>query len=159
MKSTALAKKISQLILDKKGEDVKILDIRKLTNISDYFVIASASSDTQVKAIADFISKETKKIDERPWHNEGMTNMNWVLLDFVDVVVHIFLTESRKFYNLEGLWADADVTEVIDEPKPVKKTIKKAVTEETDGEEKTNDKPVKAKRKSKKSEEAADDVE
>jgi len=152
MKSTALAKKISQLILDKKGEDVKILDIRKLTNISDYFVIASASSDTQVKAIADYISKETKKIDERPWHNEGMTNMNWVLLDFVDVVVHIFLTESRKFYNLEGLWADADVTEVIDEPKPVKKTIKKAVTEETDGEEKTSDKPVKAKRKTKKTE-------
>ncbi len=159
MKSTALANKISQLILDKKGEDVKILDIRKLTNISDYFVIASASSDTQVKAIADHISKETKKIDERPWHNEGMTNMNWVLLDFVDVVVHIFLTESRKFYNLEGLWADADVTEVTDEPKPVKKTIKKAVTEETDGEEKTSDKPVKAKRKSKKSEEAADDAE
>lgn len=159
MKSTALANKISQLILDKKGEDVKILDIRKLTNISDYFVIASASSDTQVKAIADFISKETKKIDERPWHNEGMTNMNWVLLDFVDVVVHIFLTESRKFYNLEGLWADADVTEVIDEPKPVKKTIKKAVTEETDGEEKTSDKPVKAKRKTKKSEVSDEDAE
>ncbi len=159
MKSTALAKKISQLILEKKGEDVKILDIRKLTNISDYFVIASASSDTQVKAIADFISKETKKIDERPWHNEGMTNMNWVLLDFVDVVVHIFLTESRKFYNLEGLWADADVTEVIDEPKPVKKTIKKAVTEETDGEEKTSDKPVKAKRKTKKSEVSDEDAE
>ncbi len=149
MKSEALAKKISQLILDKKGEDVKILDIRNLTNISDYFVIASASSDTQVKAIADHISKEAKKIDEKPWHNEGMTNMNWVLLDFVDVVVHIFLTESRKFYNLEGLWADADVTEVKDEPKPLKKTSKKADSEETDGEEKT---PVKAKRKSKKSE-------
>lgn len=153
MKSTTLAKKISQLILDKKGEDVKILDIRELTNISDYFVIASASSDTQVKAIADHISKETKKIDEKPWHNEGMTNMNWVLLDFVDVVVHIFLTESRKFYNLEGLWADAEVTEVED--KPV--TRKKASKEETEGEDKLNDgiedKPVKAKRQTKKKKE------
>lgn len=146
MKSTALAKKISQLILDKKGEDVKILDIRELTNISDYFVIASASSDTQVKAIADHISKETKKIDEKPWHNEGMTNMNWVLLDFVDVVVHIFLTESRKFYNLEGLWADAEITDVED--KPVKS--KKAAKEEIEGEDKLHDgvedKPVKAKK-------------
>jgi len=142
MKSTALAKKISQLILDKKGEDVKILDIRNLTNISDYFVIASASSDTQVKAIADHISKETKKIDERPWHNEGMTNMNWVLLDFVDVVVHIFLTESRKFYNLEGLWADAEVTEVED--KPVK--TKKAAKEEIEDKDELNEKPVKSKK-------------
>ncbi len=162
MKSTALANKISQLILDKKGEDVKILDIRKLTNISDYFVIASASSDTQVKAIADHISKETKKIDERPWHNEGMTNMNWVLLDFVDVVVHIFLTESRKFYNLEGLWADAEVTEVQDtlDAKPVKR--KKAVKEENDVEENSDElteKPVKAKRKTKKSEVADEDAE
>ncbi|MBS1492354.1 MAG: ribosome silencing factor [Bacteroidetes bacterium] len=158
MKSTALAKKISQLILDKKGEDVKILDIRNLTNISDYFVIASASSDTQVKAIADHISKETKKIDEKPWHNEGMSNMNWVLLDFVDVVVHIFLTESRKFYNLEGLWADAEVTEVKDEPKPVRKTSKKADADVTEVDETTSDKPVKAKRKSKKSEVADEEV-
>lgn len=150
MKSTTLAKKISQLILEKKGEDVKIMDIRELTNISDYFVIASASSDTQVKAIADHISKETKKIDERPWHNEGMTNMNWVLLDFVDVVVHIFLTESRKFYNLEGLWADAEVTDVQDKlnDKPVKS--KKAAKEEVDIEDDLNDKPVKKKKTAKK---------
>lgn len=129
MKSEALAKKISKLILEKKGEEVKILDIRKLTNISDYFVIASASSDTQVKAIADHISRETKKIDERPWHNEGMTNMNWVLLDFVDVVAHIFLTDSRKFYNLEGLWADAEVTDVVDKPAPRKRVSKKKSAE------------------------------
>jgi ribosome-associated protein len=135
MKSEALAKKISKLILEKKGEDVKILDIRKLTNISDYFVIASASSDTQVKAIADHISKETKKMDERPWHNEGMTNMNWVLLDFVDVVAHIFLTESRKFYNLEGLWADAEITDVVDEPKKPRKTSKKKTAGTEDEEE------------------------
>jgi ribosome-associated protein len=114
MNSTDLAKKISELILERKGEDVRILDIRKLTTVADYFVVCSASSDTQVKAIADHIMKETKKIDEKPWHNEGYSNLNWVLLDFVNVVCHIFLPEVRKFYNLEGLWADAEVTEVQD---------------------------------------------
>jgi len=152
MDSTALAKKISQLILEKKGEDVKIMDIRKLTNISDYFVVCSASSDTQVKAIADFVSKETKKIDEKPWHNEGLTNMNWVLLDFVDVVVHIFLTESRKFYNLEGLWADAEVTDVQDAPaeKPVKSKSKKADAEVTDTQNTSDDKIIAKPKKTKK---------
>ncbi|MBS1513983.1 MAG: ribosome silencing factor [Bacteroidetes bacterium] len=112
--STELAKKISKLIIEKKGAEVRILDIRKLTTVSDYFVVCTASSDTQVKAIADHIMKETKKMDEKPWHNEGYSNLNWVLLDFVDVVAHIFLPDVRKFYNLEGLWADAEVTEVED---------------------------------------------
>ena len=78
-------------------------------------MICSASSDTQVKAISDFIKEETKKIDERPWHNEGYENLSWVLLDFVDVVAHIFLEDTRRFYNLEGLWADADVKELKDD--------------------------------------------
>lgn len=125
-KSTALAKKISKLMIDKKGEDVKIMNISELTTMTDYFVVCSASSDTQVKAIADHISRETKKIDERPWHSEGYTNMNWILLDFVDVVAHIFITDVRKFYNLEGLWADAEVTDVEDKPVTRKAASKKA---------------------------------
>lgn len=127
--STALAKKISKLMIDKKAEDIKIMDIRNLTTVADYFVVCSASSDTQVKAIADHISKETKKMDERPWHSEGLTNMNWILLDFVDVVAHIFITDVRKFYNLEGLWADAEVTEVVDKPAPRKRAVKKNTPE------------------------------
>lgn len=115
MNSEKLAFKISDLMLGKKGNGIKILDLRKLTTVTDYFVICSASSDTQVKAISDFIKEETKKIDERPWHNEGYTNLSWVLLDFVDVVAHIFLEDTRKFYNLEGLWADAVITEIKDE--------------------------------------------
>ncbi|MBL8008570.1 MAG: ribosome silencing factor [Ignavibacteria bacterium] len=115
MNSEKLAYKISDLMLRKKGIGIKILDLRKLTTVTDYFVICSASSDTQVKAISDFIKEETKKIDERPWHNEGYTNLSWVLLDFVDVVAHIFLEDTRKFYNLEGLWADAVITEIKDE--------------------------------------------
>ncbi len=115
MDSKKLAFKIADLILNKKGSRILVMDLKKLTTVTDFFVICSASSDTQVKAITDHVKEETKKINERAWHNEGYANLSWVLLDFVDVVVHIFLEDTRKFYNLEGLWADADITEVKDE--------------------------------------------
>lgn len=114
MDSKKLAKKITDLMVQKKGENIKILDLRKLTSVTDFFVICSASSDVQNKAIADFIVEETKKLGQKPWHNEGYGNLSWVLLDFVDVVVHIFLSESRRFYNLEGLWGDAEITIIKD---------------------------------------------
>lgn len=110
-----LAEYISKLILQKKGEDIQIFDLRKITSITDFFVICTASSDVHTKAIADFISEETKKKGYKPWHSEGYTNLNWVLIDFVDVVVHIFLKETRKYYNLEGLWGDAEITYIKDE--------------------------------------------
>jgi len=115
MDSKELAQHISEMMLQKKGNKVVIMDLRKLTTVTDFFVICSATSDTQVKAISDFIKEGTKKIDERPWHNEGYANLSWVLLDFVNVVVHIFLEDTRKFYNLEGLWADAEIKEIKDE--------------------------------------------
>jgi ribosome-associated protein len=102
----------AELILQKKGTGIKILNLTGKTSVTDYFVICSASSDVQVKAIADHVLKETKKIGERVWHDEGYTGLSWVLLDFVDVVVHIFSEESRKFYNLEGLWGDAEITDI-----------------------------------------------
>jgi ribosome-associated protein len=114
MESKKLAKYIADLIIQKKGEDIKILDLRKLTPVTDFFVICSASSDVQNKAIADFIVEEAKKLGQKPWHNEGYGNLSWVLLDFVDVVVHIFLSETRRFYNLEGLWGDAGITNIKD---------------------------------------------
>ena len=114
MDSNKLAEKIADLILQKKGEDIKIMDLRKLTGVTDFFVVCSSSSDVQNKAIADFIIEETKKIGQKPWHNEGYGNLSWVLLDFVDVVVHIFLGETRRFYNLEGLWGDAEIKVVSD---------------------------------------------
>ncbi len=110
-----LAEYISKLILQKKGEDIQIFDLRKITSITDFFVICTATSDVNAKAIADYISEETKKKGYKPWHSEGYTNLSWVLLDFVDVVVHIFLKETRKYYNLEGLWGDADITYIKDE--------------------------------------------
>lgn len=114
MDSKKLAKAIGKLIVEKKGTDVKIFDLRKLTAITDFFVICSASSDVQVKAISDNLIKGMKDQGENPWHNEGYTNLSWVLVDFVDVVVHIFLNDTRKFYDLEGLWADAEITTVKD---------------------------------------------
>ena len=114
MESNELVNYITELILQKKGSDVLVLNLKKQTTVTDYFIICSASSDVQIKAIADNIIKETKKIGQKPWHNEGYNNLSWVLLDFVDVVVHIFLDNVRKFYNLEGLWGDAEITEIKD---------------------------------------------
>lgn len=114
MKPKDLAVKIADLMLAKKASGIVIMDLRKLTAMTDYFVICSASSDIQVKSIADHIREETSKLNERAWHNEGYSNLSWVLLDFVNVVAHIFLEDTRKFYNLEGLWADAVFREVKD---------------------------------------------
>lgn len=114
MDSKELAHLTAKLIQNKKGENIKILDLTNLTPVTDFFVICTATSEPQVKAIADHVSEETRKKMERPWHSEGYQNLSWVLLDYVNVVVHIFLPESRKFYNLEGLWGDAVITEVKD---------------------------------------------
>jgi ribosome-associated protein len=112
--SKKLALKLANLALSKKAEDIKILDLRKLTAITDFFVICTAFSDTQVAAVADAVMEGSKKIGEKVWHKEGMSQKSWVLLDFVDVVVHIFLRDTRNFYGLEKLWGDAEVTEISD---------------------------------------------
>ena len=102
-----------QSILDKKGEQVVSLDLRQIKeSVTDYFIICEASSTTQVKAIADnVIEKVREHSGEMPWHKEGMENLEWVLIDYVSVVVHIFLRETRSHYMLEELWADAVATE------------------------------------------------
>ncbi|MEM9022423.1 MAG: ribosome silencing factor [Bacteroidota bacterium] len=96
-------------IEEKKGVDIAQLDLRKISNaVSDFFVICHGNSNTQVKAIADAVVEEVwKATGEKPWHKEGLENAEWILLDFVDVVVHIFQKDAREFYNLEDLWADA----------------------------------------------------
>ncbi len=98
---------ITDLIKSKKGYDIKILDLRKLSSIADYFVICSADSDRQVKAIADEIDKKLSEQGIKSFHKEGYEALNWILLDYFDVVVHIFKVESRLYYNLERLWGDA----------------------------------------------------
>ncbi len=120
-----LTEKISDLIFSKKGSNVKILDLRKLTTIADYFVICSADSDVQVKAISDAVDEGLSSEGIKYWHKEGYSALNWVLIDYVDVVVHIFRNEARNFYNLEKLWGDAPTIAVEDsalKPQTVKKT-------------------------------------
>ena len=88
------------------------MDVRGLSSITDYFVICSGDSEPQVKAIADNIRKGTPK---KPNHLEGYENLNWVLMDYFDVVVHVFGKNDRDYYNIEKLWADAPITEFTDE--------------------------------------------
>lgn len=115
MDSKILALKLAEFALTKKAEDIKILDLRKITTIADFFVICTAHSEPQVKAVADAILEGAKKDGETVWHKEGTNMKSWVLLDFVDVVVHVFLKDTRSFYSLEKLWGDAQITEVTDE--------------------------------------------
>ena len=114
MESIDLTNKITDLIFNKKGTDVKILNLIKLTTMADYFIICSADSEPQVKAIADEIEKKLRDEGIKVWHKEGYRALNWVLLDYVDVVVHIFKKDAREFYNLEKLWGDAEITEAED---------------------------------------------
>ncbi len=107
MNSTELAHKISDIIFTKKGYNVLAIDLRKLVTFTDYFVVCSADSDTQVKAIADQVDKALSDEGIKCWHREGLKALSWVLLDYVDVVVHIFRKDAREYYNLEKLWGDA----------------------------------------------------
>jgi ribosome-associated protein len=108
----AAARVAAEAALSKKAENVVILDVRGLTTYADYFVIATGTSDRQVSAIADAIDEEMKKAGHDPIGVEGYTKGHWVLLDFGDVVAHVFYEEARMFYDIEGLWADARKIEV-----------------------------------------------
>ncbi len=113
-----LAKLLAKYSLEKKAVDVVLLDLRKLTPMTDFFVICSADSDVQVRAIVDHLRDKMKQRNIRPWHVEGYGQLRWVLIDFIDVVVHVFLKSAREFYNLEGLWGDAKIETVLDEAQP-----------------------------------------
>jgi len=101
-------------IEEKKGEEIKVLDLRKQQGaISDYFVICQANSNVQVAAVADSVQEFVfKKTGEKIYHHEGYDNANWILLDYFNVIVHVFQPQFREFYNLEELWADAEIVEV-----------------------------------------------
>lgn len=124
MKSPQLANAIAKLVLTKKAHDVVIMDLRPLTSMTDFFVVCSADSDTQIKAIADAVVEGTEKKGVPPWHKE-IGSLNWVLLDYSDVVLHIFHKTARSFYNLEKLWGDAKMKRVSDsKPQPSSRTRK-----------------------------------
>jgi ribosome-associated protein len=107
MTASRLAKRAAAIILDKLGDDVTVLDLRGRSPLADYFVIATANSTIHAQAIAEELALELKHEGERAHHSEGLENGLWVLLDYFDVVVHIFCGETRQFFGLERLWGDA----------------------------------------------------
>ncbi len=108
-KNSKLIKTIINAIQEKKGENIISLDLRKVNEaVADFFIICEASNQPQVRAIAEFVEQEMKKkCDEYPYRHEGLKNLQWVLIDYVNVVVHVMLPETRKFYKLEEMWSDA----------------------------------------------------
>lgn len=112
--SEILTDAIVEGILEVKGRNISVLNLKDIHNrVCDYFIICQADSNTQVNAIAGSVEEMVKKLTgERPYRKEGFENSEWILVDYVTVVVHIFQTEVRNFYNLESLWADADITEI-----------------------------------------------
>jgi len=97
-----------------KGNDIEILDLREIENtVCDYFVLCNGNSNTQVNAIVNSVQKTvSKELKDKPWHVEGNDNGEWVLMDYVDIVVHVFQKQIREFYNIEGLWGDAKITTI-----------------------------------------------
>jgi len=126
-RNSKLLKVIIKSIQDKKGEHIVSLDLRKISeSVSDFFVVCEAPSTVQVRAIADWIEVMVKQeCGEIPYKREGNGVAQWVLVDYVNVVVHVFLAETRKFYRLEEMWSDGIAQEEIDEEKP-KAASKKA---------------------------------
>lgn len=114
-KSERLVERVAELALSKKAENVVALDLRGLSSSCDFFVICHGLSDVQVKAIADAIRDGVRDDGEHVWHMEGYEARQWILLDYVDVVVHVFEAERRDYYQLERLWGDAPQRTFTDE--------------------------------------------
>ena len=112
-KNSKIFKAIINAIQEKKGENIVSLDLRKIPEaVADFFIICEASNNTQLRAIADFVEEDVKlKCDEAAYKHEGRQAQQWILIDYVNVVVHIMLPEPRKFYQLEEMWSDAPITE------------------------------------------------
>lgn len=116
MESYEIAVALAKALDSKKGQDIKVLKTEGLTTLADYFVLCTATSSTQVKAMSDACEEAVEKLGERAHHIEGHRGGTWLLMDFSSVVVHVFTDEARKFYDLERLWSDAqemDMSELL----------------------------------------------
>jgi ribosome-associated protein len=107
-----LLRRAAAAALSKKASDLVALDLRDLDGVSDYFLICSAGSDVQVKAVAEAVEEKLREAGERPWHVEGLEGRRWVLLDYVQMVVHVFHEKTRDYYMLDRLWGDARSVEL-----------------------------------------------
>ena len=101
-------------MLEKKALDVTIIDVRKITTLTDFFVLCTSESKPQTRAITDHIHQEMKKEAMKAWHIEGYQQLDWVLVDFVNIVAHVFSKDAREYYEFERLWADGKITRVKD---------------------------------------------
>ena len=112
-KSSKIIKTIIAAIQDKKGENIISLDLRKINEaVADFFIICEAGNQPQIRAIAENVERLVKEnCEEDPYHHEGLNTLQWVLIDYVNVVVHVMLSETRKFYKLEDMWSDAAAEE------------------------------------------------
>ncbi len=107
---------ITEALLDKKAKSITLLDVSDLTSLTEYFVICHGSSDVQIKAMADAVESDVKeKLGEKVWKKEGTDNRTWIILDYVNVVVHVMSEEKRDYYAIERMWNDAKITEIADE--------------------------------------------
>jgi ribosome-associated protein len=112
--SQQIASQIADLMLDKKALDIQILDVRGLTTLTDFFVICTSESQPQSRAICNHLEDEMLKEGIKPWHKEGIEKLDWVLVDFVNIVAQIFSRETREYYDFERLWGDAKITKIKD---------------------------------------------
>ena len=112
--SIAEAQRAAQLCLDLKANDLVLLNLKPVSDMTDFFLIGSGTSDTHVRSIAEHVLEEMRKLGHRAYHVEGLQQGRWVLLDYVDFVVHLFHPTLRQFYQLERLWADAEPVALAD---------------------------------------------
>ena len=108
------AQRISELMLEKKAIDIIIIDVREITTLTDFFVVCTSESEPQTRAITDHINQTMKKEGTQSWHIEGYEHLDWVLVDFVNIIVNIFSKDKREYYEFERLWADGTITKVQD---------------------------------------------
>ena len=133
MRSDLLAERAAQLAADELGQEILILDLRELSDVVDFFVIVSGMSEHHLVAISNGLSQGLKDEGTAPYHREGEPGSHWILLDYVDVVVHIFLPVTRQFYGLEELWGDAPI-EKIASRREAPEGYDSALDEDDDGE-------------------------
>jgi|SRR5699024_254841 len=115
--SDKLIELITEAMLERKAENITVLDVHELTTLTDKFVVCHATTDVQIKAIANNVTQTTnEQLNEKPWKEEGIESRRWVILDYVNVVVHIFKKELREYYALERMWNDAVITRIEDTP-------------------------------------------
>jgi len=110
--SLQIAQLAAEAALSRRAKDVVILDLRQVASFTDYFVICTGTSNRHVEGVTEIILEKLIENDFKPWHREGERNSDWILLDYVDVVVHVFVTEAREFYNLERLWIGAQLVDL-----------------------------------------------